>query len=182
MILQPFYPDIWVDSAYGISYEELSGKGIAGLIFDVDNTLAFHDAPADRKARELFSRLRALGMDTCLLSNNREPSVKAFAEAVGSYYVFKGGKPGIRGYQKAMEMMGTGPENTAAVGDQLFTDILGANRTGLYSILVSPMNPKEEIQIVLKRYLEKPILWAYKRSHPGEPVNTGRGHAGKAGK
>ena len=181
-MLERFYPDRMEESAYGIDYEELYGQGYRGIIFDVDNTLAFHDAPADRKARELFSRLRALGMDTCLLSNNREPRVKAFAEAVGSYYVFKGGKPGIRGYQKAMEMMGTGPENTAAVGDQLFTDILGANRTGLYSILVSPMNPKEEIQIVLKRYLEKPILWAYKRSHPGEPVNTGRGHAGKAGK
>ena len=181
MILQPFYPDIWVDSAYGISYEELSGKGIAGLIFDVDNTLAFHDAPADRKARELFSRLRALGMDTCLLSNNREPRVKAFAEAVALITCLRA-ESGNQGVSKSHGDDGNRAGNTAAVGDQLFTDILGANRTGLYSILVSPMNPKEEIQIVLKRYLEKPILWAYKRSHPGEPVNTGRGHAGKAGK
>ncbi len=170
MILQPFYPDLWVDSAYGIPYETLCKRGIAGLIFDVDNTLAFHGAPADEKARELFSYLRDLGMRTCLLSNNKEPRVKAFGMAVGSPYVFKGGKPGVRGYEKAMEQMGTVPANTAAVGDQLFTDILGANRAGLYSILVSPMNPREEIQIVLKRYLEKPILGVYRNSHPGEPV------------
>ena len=173
MILQCLYPDIWMDSAYGIPYEELSQRGISGIIFDVDNTLAFHDAPADGKARELFARLRELGLGACLLSNNKEPRVKAFAEAVGASYVFKGGKPGTRGYRKAMALLGTGPENTAAVGDQLFTDILGARRAGIYSILVSPMNPREEIQIVLKRYLERPILWAYRRSHPGQPVRTG---------
>ena len=49
------------------------------------------------------------------------------------------------------------------MGDQLFTDVYGANRAGIYSILVKPMNPKEEIQIVLKRYLEKPVLYFYKR-------------------
>ena len=79
MILQCLYPDIWMDSAYGIPYEELSQRGISGIIFDVDNTLAFHDAPADEKARELFARLRELGLGACLLSNNKEPRVKAFA-------------------------------------------------------------------------------------------------------
>ena len=49
------------------------------------------------------------------------------------------------------------------MGDQLFTDVYGANRAGLYSVLVKPMNPREEIQIVLKRYLEKPVLWSYER-------------------
>ena len=47
--------------------------------------------------------------------------------------------------------------------DQLFTDVYGANRAGLYSILVRPMNPREEIQIVMKRYLEKPVLYFYKK-------------------
>ncbi len=60
--------------------------------------------------------------------------------------------------------MGTEAENTLFVGDQLFTDIYGANRAGIRSILVSPIHPKEEIQIVLKRFLERPVLWAYERS------------------
>ena len=59
--------------------------------------------------------------------------------------------------------MGTGREETIFVGDQLFTDVYGANRAGIFSILVNPINPKEEIQIVLKRYLERPVLYAYKR-------------------
>ena len=62
--------------------------------------------------------------------------------------------------------MDTRPEKTVFVGDQLFTDILGANRAGIHSVLVKPINKKEEIQIVLKRYLERPILWFYLRKHP----------------
>ncbi|MCI8294842.1 MAG: YqeG family HAD IIIA-type phosphatase [Lachnospiraceae bacterium] len=167
-----FYPKVWADSAYGLPYEHMVEKGIQGLIFDVDNTLALHDAPADERAVALFAYLRQLGLKTCLLSNNKEPRVKAFAQAVGAHYVFKGGKPGVRGYQESMERMGTDRRHTVAVGDQLFTDILGANRAGIYSILVTPIDPREEIQIVLKRYLERPVLWAYKKSHPGEPIAT----------
>ena len=178
-MLEPFYPDYYVSSAYVIPYRQLYEKGIRGVIFDVDNTLAFHNAPADSRARELFARLHDLGMGTCLLSNNKEPRVRAFAGEVDSLYVFKGGKPGIRGYQASMEKMGTDPRHTVAVGDQLFTDIWGANRAGIYSVLVTPMNPKEEIQIVLKRVLERPILRAYSRKHPQEPFGGGSKEKGK---
>ena len=112
----------------------------------------------------MFSHLRALGMDTCLLSNNKEPRVAAFAEAVGgSNYIYKGGKPGVKNYKKAMELMGTSLNSTIFVGDQLFTDVYGAKRTGIRSFLVKPINPKEEIQIVLKRYPEALILFFYRR-------------------
>ena len=97
--------------------------------------------------------------------NNKEPRVKAFAEKMDSPYIYKAGKPGVRGYERAMELMDTNRGNTLFVGDQLFTDVYGANRAGLYSILVKPMNPKEEIQIMLKRYLEKPVLYFYKKKH-----------------
>jgi HAD superfamily phosphatase (TIGR01668 family) len=72
-------------------------------------------------------------------------------------------KPSTKNYRKAMELMGTDTSNTLFVGDQLFTDVYGANRTGIYSILVKPIHPKEEIQIVLKRYLEKIVLFFYQR-------------------
>ena len=62
-----------------------------------------------------------------------------------------------------MELMGTTLENTVFVGDQLFTDVYGAKRTGIYNILVKPIHPKEEIQIVLKRKLEKIVLYFYKK-------------------
>ena len=78
-------------------------------------------------------------------------------------YVYKADKPSRKGYQEGMKRMGTELSNTLFVGDQLFTDVWGANRSGLYSILVKPMDPKEEIQIVLKRYLEKVVLFFYLR-------------------
>lgn len=162
-MLEMFYPQRYEVSAYVIPFDHYHANGIRGVIFDVDNTLAPHDAPADEQAMSLFSQLHQLGMNTCLLSNNKEPRVREFADKVGSAYIFKAGKPGTEGYERAMEIMGTDRDSTIFVGDQLFTDIYGANRTGIYSILVKPVNPREEIQIVLKRYLEKPVLYFYKK-------------------
>ena len=71
-------------------------------------------------------------------------------------------------YLTACERMGVAKEETLFVGDQLFTDVWGAGNAGIHTILVSPINPKEEIQIVLKRYLEKPILYFYKRKRNKE--------------
>ena len=164
MRLERFYPKERIASAYEIPYEKFREYGYRGIIFDIDNTLVPHGAPADGRAVALFKRLHGLGFATCLLSNNKEPRVKSFAEQVKSPYLYKGGKPSPAGYRRAMERMGLGPGETLFVGDQLFTDIYGANRAGLYSILVNPIHPREEIQIVLKRFLEKPVLAAYERS------------------
>ena len=103
-----------------------------------------------------------------LLSNNKEPRVKPFADNVGSQYVFKAGKPGIKGYISAMKKMGTHPKNTIFVGDQLFTDVWGAKKAGIITYLVKPIHPKEEIQIVLKRRLEWIVLFFYHRSTQGQ--------------
>ena len=162
-MLKRFYPDEDVSSTYEIAFDKFYEKGIRGVIFDVDNTLVPHDAPADERAIELFNRLERMGMEVCLLSNNKEPRVAAFAKAVGgSKYIYKGNKPSRKSYKKAMELMGTDRDTTIFVGDQLFTDVYGAKRTGIYAILVKPMNPREEIQIVLKRYLEAVVLYFYR--------------------
>ena len=163
-MFQRFYPDNEVDSAYEIDYKSLYEKGCRGVIFDIDNTLVPHGAPADDRAKQFFSRLRELGYKTVLLSNNKEPRVKSFADSVGSLYVFKAGKPGGRGYAKAMADMGTSSENTLFVGDQLFTDVWGARKMGIVTYLVKPIHPKEEIQIVLKRRLEWIVLFFYHRA------------------
>jgi len=162
-MLEPFYPKEMMDSAYEIPYEKLYQNGIRGVIFDIDNTLVPHGAPADERALSLFAAFHRMGMKTCLLSNNKEPRVASFAAQVDSPYIYKGGKPAVRGYAAAMKKMGTGPKDTIFVGDQLFTDVYGANRAGIYSFLVKPIHPKEEIQIVLKRYLEKVVLYFYRK-------------------
>lgn len=162
-MLQRFYPDNEADNAYGIEYENLYQKGYRGIIFDIDNTLVPHGAPADERAEELFARLHRIGYKTLLLSNNKEPRVKSFCDRVNSQYIFKAGKPGRAGYERAMKLMGTAPQNTLFVGDQLFTDVWGAKKVGIVTYLVKPIHPKEEIQIVLKRKLERIVLYFYHR-------------------
>ncbi len=162
-MLERFYPDEQVRSAYVIDYEKLYAEGYRGIIFDIDNTLVPHGAPADDRALALCERLKKIGYRVVLLSNNKEPRVKSFNEQVKVQYIYKAGKPGSGGYERAMEMMGTDTSNTVFVGDQLFTDIWGAKNAGIRNFLVDPIHPKEEIQIVLKRCGEKIVLFFYKR-------------------
>ena len=162
-MLKRFYPDVDFDSVYKIDFEAFYRHGYRGVIFDIDNTLVPHGAPATDEAIEFFRKLRTIGFKTMLLSNNKEPRVKSFANAVHSPYIFKANKPGKAGYMKAMQQMGTDVQTTLFVGDQLFTDVWGAKRVGIFTVLTAPINPKEEIQIVLKRILEKVVLFFYYR-------------------
>lgn len=150
-------------SAYRIDYGKLYREGYRGIIFDIDNTLVPHGEPADERSRKLFGHLRKLGFQAVLLSNNKEPRVKSFHDAVQADYIYKANKPFAEGYRKAMEIMGTDKENTVFIGDQLFTDVWGAKKIGIKTFLVQPIHPKEEIQIVLKRFLEKIVLFFYKK-------------------
>ena len=140
-----FFPDRYVASTYVIDFEKLYEEGYRGLIFDID-------------------RLKKIGFKCCLISNNQEPRVKMFNEPIQVDYVYNAHKPSTKNYRKAMEIMGTDETNSVFIGDQLFTDVWGAKRTGISNILVKPIHPKEEIQIVLKRYLEKIVLYFYARS------------------
>lgn len=169
-IFRKFYPDNYIDSTYQIDFKCLQKQGIRGVIFDIDNTLVPHGAPAEERSLALFHELRGLGMETMLLSNNKEPRVKSFAQQVNSRYIYKANKPSGKGYLEAMKRMGTDKESTVFVGDQLFTDVWGAKRAGIVSYLVKPIHPKEEIQIVLKRRLERIVLYFYKKDLAKEKV------------
>lgn len=162
--LEIFYPDERIDSSYNIDYEKMYKDGYRGIIFDIDNTLVMHGYPADEQAVKLFERLRQIGFRTLVLSNNKEMRVKTFAEQVGSDYIYKAGKPLKKGYLEAMDIMKTDINNTVFIGDQLFTDVWGAKRLNIKNILVSPINPKEEIQIIIKRRLEAIVLYFYERN------------------
>ncbi len=158
-----FFPDDYIASTYVIPFEKLYEEGYRGVIFDIDNTLVPHGAPADERAKKLFRRLKDIGFASCLISNNQEGRVKMFNQEIGTNYIYNAHKPSTKNYKKAMEIMKTNTQNTVFIGDQLFTDVWGAKRTGMRSILVRPIHPKEEIQIVLKRYLEKIVLYFYKK-------------------
>ena len=158
-----FKPDIFCDDVYTLDIECLKKIGLKAIIFDIDNTLVTHGAPANDQAKQLFAHLHEIGFATCLISNNQEPRVKPFADAVHSLYIYDAHKPSTKNYEKAMEQMHTEKGNTIFIGDQMFTDVFGANRTGIPSIMVKKIHWKEEIQIVLKRRLEAIVLIGYRR-------------------
>ena len=87
-------------------------------------------------AKKLFRRLKKIGFSSCLLSNNQKPRVELFNQEIQTAYIYNAHKPSIKNYEKAMKIMGTTKERTLFVGDQLFTDVWGAKRTGIHSILV----------------------------------------------
>lgn len=162
--LERFYPERMENSVYRIDFEALYREGYRAVIFDIDNTLVPHGAPATKEAVRFFNKLRKTGFQTCLLSNNKKARIEPFAEAVGSPYIENAHKPSVRNYRKACSMMGVSEDQAVFVGDQLFTDVYGAKKAGIYHILVKPIHPKEEIQIVLKRRLEKIVLSSWKNS------------------
>ncbi|HIS56433.1 MAG: YqeG family HAD IIIA-type phosphatase [Lachnospiraceae bacterium] len=178
-MLERFYPTECAASVYEVNFTAYYEKGIRGIIFDIDNTLVPHGKPADKRAVELFSKLHSMGFQTCLISNNRESRVKPFAAAVDSMYICNAHKPSAANYRKAVERMGVSEGTALFIGDQIFTDIYGANRAGIASLLVDPIHPKEEIQIVLKRYLEKIVLHFFEKNvrekRSNGPSEEGRG-------
>lgn len=163
--MQNLYPDRYFDKKEDIPFQTYYDRGYRGIIFDIDNTLVPHDAPADESAIRLIWFLKNMGFQICLLSNNDERRVASFNEPLQVYYIHKANKPFRMGYERAMEVLGTNREHTLFVGDQIFTDIWGARRTGIFSILLDPINPKEEIQIILKRIPERYFKWNYRRKH-----------------
>lgn len=159
--LAKFYPDQWLDSAYTIPYQDWYDKGKRGLIYDVDNTLVPHGAPATEESVALFKQLHEMGYKTLLISNNRKARVEPFARAMETDYISMANKPFEGNYHKGCRIMGLSEDQVLFIGDQLFTDVWGAKKAGIFSILVDPIDPREEIQIIIKRRLEKIVLRKY---------------------
>ena len=159
-----FYPTEYVSGIDQITPEWLAERGARGVVFDIDNTVVPQDAPADEAAKAYFALLHGAGIRTFVVSNNAEPRVKAFADAVGCGYCHKAQKPSRKGYLAAIRGMHLKRSEVVVVGDQLFTDIWGANRSRIRSVLVSPVKPeKDTLGVKLKRPFEKLIFPVRKR-------------------
>lgn len=155
------FPDEYAENTYQIDYQKYYKEGYRGIIYDIDNTLVAHDTPADDRAIAHFEMLRSLGFSFCLLSNNGKERVELFNRQIGAKTVCKAGKPWRTGYLKAMEEMGTDRSNTIMIGDQVFTDVWGANRSGVRNIMVKKLYSKEAFQVVLKRIPEVFVMLTY---------------------
>lgn len=129
------------DSIYDISVEALAKRGIKLLLADLDNTLVPYGVPLpDDRLKHWRDELSAHGITLFVLSNNRrEERPRVFSEGLEVPYIGHAGKPKPPSFIKAMEQMGVSREQTAIVGDQIFTDVLGGNRAGISTILVKPI-------------------------------------------
>ncbi|MCR4649910.1 MAG: YqeG family HAD IIIA-type phosphatase [Lachnospiraceae bacterium] len=156
-MLNKFKPDIEIDSVYHIDFDSLFDEGIRGIIFDIDNTLVAHDAPRTDESDALIKKLYDKGFKVFFVSNNDEDRVKTMLLNVNVDYIHKAGKPKAANYYRAFEIMGLDKSQVVAVGDQLFTDCLGAKNAGIKFIKVGIVDKKEPPHIVLKRILEKPV-------------------------
>lgn len=161
--MSKLFPVRYYDKKEDIPFSLYYENGYRGVMFDIDNTLVPHDCPIDETTRHFIDNLKSIGFSICLISNNDEERVKLFAEPLGVDYIYKAWKPARKGYEEGMKKIGTNVKNTLFVGDQIYTDIWGANNANIYSILLDPIDPKEEIQIILKRIPEKFVKWRYRK-------------------
>ena len=162
----PFRATRYVASVDLIDVGALAAVGVRLVLLDRDNTCVPRDTRvAPPAVREWLGRLRAAGIATCMLSNNfHSGEVAASACELGCPVVDHAMKPAPFSVWVAMARMGVGPEQTVIVGDQVFTDVLGANLTGLDSILVAFIRKPGETKIGKRRTVEQFILRCYARS------------------
>lgn len=154
-------PRLFVPSVHDLDLPSLRRQGIRGLILDLDNTLVAWGS--HEVGEELFRwvrEARGLGMSLCFSSNARSARVAQLASQLGIPGIPNAAKPRRRSFRQALLIMGTSPQETAVVGDQLFTDVLGGNRLGLYTILVQPLDRREFFFTRLVRRLERLVLRA----------------------
>ena len=152
-------PDEVYASIYDIDGAVLARRGITLLLADLDNTLAKYGQPEPDPALLAWKGdLAAAGVDLFLLSNSRKPRrAEHFAKALGIPFLGHAGKPKSGGYLRAMERMGRTSAQTAMVGDQIFTDILGAKRTGMLALMVEPIQLAGNPGRYLRYAVEEPF-------------------------
>ena len=155
-----FYPTLYRRRITDLTADDLRALGARGLLLDVDNTLTTHDNPVlDERVMAWLDAMRQAGFALTVVSNNRDERVRPFAEAIGLSFQARAAKPLPRGYRAAATSMGLMPRQCIAVGDQIFTDILGANLAGMPSVLLEPIELETKQKfIVFKRRLERVLL------------------------
>lgn len=158
-MLKKYYPDMYAENVYQIDYETLWLEGYRALIFDIDNTLVHHGDDSNDKVNNLFDKLKTIGFKLLLLSDNTKERVERFNKDIQAMYICDAEKPSPRNYYNAVDMLGIDKKQILVIGDQVFTDIYGANRAGLTNCLVHFIRLNSEKKIGRKRYIENVILF-----------------------
>ncbi len=156
------YPNEYLDSVKDIDIDFLKKNQIKGLIMDVDNTLIDFDKKMLEGAEEWVENLKKNHIKFCILSNsNKLEKVKKVADKLDMPFIYFAKKPFKSGFKKAKNILELDEKNIAVVGDQIMTDVIGANRSNMFSILVKPIKEKDYLVTKIKRPLEKLIINNY---------------------
>lgn len=168
-----FRPTLLAPSLDMISIEQLIQEGIKGLIIDLDNTMTpWNDVEVGPEVAQWILKVKAAGICICVVSNNnRRQRVAVVAERLEIPFVFGANKPRRKAFLAGMDIMGTGRMDTAVIGDQLFTDILGGNRLNLYTILVTPINDREHLGTRVMRRVERVFFWLMRHCSPAKSMS-----------
>lgn len=152
-------PDLIYKGVQYIDFETLKKIGVEGILLDIDNTLIDYTKELSNSIIEWVKKAKKEGFKVCILSNsNKMDKIIPISEKLDIKYVSFAKKPMKNGYIKAAQLLNTKIEKTAMVGDQVLTDVLGANRVGMVSIYVEPINKREYWYTKWKRPIEGLIL------------------------
>lgn len=164
ILVDIFRPDIYKKSIFDIDYQKLKKADIKCIIFDLDNTIAPLDQEVpNKKILDLFMYLEDMGFRVVILSNASKKRVAPFKEKCNVDSAYYARKPFKGKYQKIMDLYQLKDYQVACVGDQLLTDILGANKMGFTSILVNPVGRRERVSTHINRFFEKFIYHHLKK-------------------
>lgn len=153
------FPKLYFHNVQSINVEDFTQNGIKGIALDVDNTLIDYTKVLSAQVIEWVNRIKSAGIKICILSNsNNTKKVGTVANTLGLDYIMIAKKPLKSGFKKAIAKLELKPEEIAVIGDQVFTDVLGANRMNMFSIYVEPINKKEYWYTKWKRPIESFIL------------------------
>lgn len=156
------YPKFYCNKITDITVEFLKENNIKALILDVDNTLIDIDRKPVEGLIQWHKKVINSGIKTIILSNsNKIDKIKKVASDLEIEYIYFGMKPLKRGFLKAVKKLELPPENIAAIGDQIFTDVIGANRCKIFSILVKPVAETDIWITKWKRPIENKIVEKY---------------------
>ncbi|MBO8172932.1 MAG: YqeG family HAD IIIA-type phosphatase [Bacillaceae bacterium] len=160
MLLKRFLPDLHVKSIYDIDFTLLKQRGVKGIITDLDNTLIEWDRPdATEELVEWVEEAKRNGFQVVIVSNNTSSDrVSRFSASLQVPFISRAKKPTRKPFLKAVEMMGLDTREVVVVGDQILTDVLGGNRTGIYTILVVPVASTDGFFTRINRMVERRVL------------------------
>ncbi|MBU8905607.1 YqeG family HAD IIIA-type phosphatase [Desertibacillus haloalkaliphilus] len=159
-----FFPDEYVKSIYEIDIDELVSKGIKGVITDLDNTLVEWDRPnATPELIDWLEKVKAKGINITIVSNNNEMRVKQFSEPLGISFISRAQKPMGKAFRQAVRQMRLNREEVVVIGDQIFTDVFGGNRSRIHTILVVPVARTDGFFTRFNRKMERIVLSKMKK-------------------